>query len=151
MMKYSMNHKTISTKTLAASLLIMATMQSLCYADGLLPALEEKLPSPPAQTTPATSEGQAKSGNTLEAKISASSFTSRPYLLGPNDIISITFPMVPELDKEQIRILPDGKVDLPIIGSVNAAGLTTEQLKDEISPKYKDYLKNPRFSINVIE
>jgi polysaccharide export outer membrane protein len=95
------------------------------------------------------------------------------YLLGPGDIIEITyfFGIQPSnkdyvlqvgdiLDVElfyhsevnkRVTIMPDGKITLPRIGNTKAAGLTTGQLKERLVNSYSREFKEPNVSIFLIE
>lgn len=79
------------------------------------------------------------------------SFTTRKYILGPNDIISISIYNVPEFDQKEVRVQPDGKIVITPLGSLNVAGLTVDELHDLLVRKYSHYLVNPEVSINLDE
>jgi polysaccharide export outer membrane protein len=72
------------------------------------------------------------------------------YVLGPEDVIKIDVLDVPELSKTTVRIANDGTISLPLIGRVKAAGLTAEQLRQELADKWgEDYLQNPQVTVFV--
>jgi polysaccharide export outer membrane protein len=56
------------------------------------------------------------------------------------DIIRLTFSGAPELNQSQ-KIRTDGKVNLPLVGEVDAAGKTVPALQRELSERYKSELK----------
>ena len=73
----------------------------------------------------------------------AASTTASPtaeYTLGPEDEISISVWMHPELDRKT-AIGPDGKVVVTPIGEIAAAGLTTTQLADRIGDRLSTFLR----------
>lgn len=72
------------------------------------------------------------------------------YILGPEDVLEITVWRNTDLSKV-VTVRPDGKISLPLIGDVTAAGKTTVQLADDISVKLKEYKENPQVSILVKE
>jgi polysaccharide export outer membrane protein len=73
------------------------------------------------------------------------------YILGPEDVISIDVFEVPELSKTA-RIANDGMISLPLIGRVQAAGLTAEQLRKELADKWgENYLQDPQVTVFVNE
>ncbi len=72
------------------------------------------------------------------------------FLLGPEDVLEVVVWKNQDLSK-QIVIRPDGKVSLPLIGDLPAAGLTADQLAEEIEERYKAFKENPAVSVNVIE
>jgi polysaccharide biosynthesis/export protein len=56
------------------------------------------------------------------------------------DVIKLTFPGAPELNQSQ-KIRTDGKVNLPLVGEVEAAGRTIPTLQSELVQLYKSQLK----------
>ena len=72
------------------------------------------------------------------------------FLLGPEDVIEVVVWRNPDLSGQAV-IRPDGKVSLPLIGDVQASGVTADQLAKDISNRYKEYKENPAVSINVVE
>ncbi len=51
--------------------------------------------------------------------------------------------------KETLPVRPDGKISLPLLNDVQAAGLTPVQLKDSITEKLKKYIADPRVTVVV--
>lgn len=77
--------------------------------------------------------------------------TARKYILGPNDVISISIFGVPEFEQKGIRVQPDGRIVITPVGPVNVAGLTIDELYRVLNNKYSEYLQNPQLSINLDE
>ena len=50
-----------------------------------------------------------------------------------------------------MRIDPNGFIDLPTIGRVEAGGLTIEQLREQLRVKLSRYITGPQISINLVE
>jgi polysaccharide export outer membrane protein len=61
--------------------------------------------------------------------------------LTSGDVIKLTFSGAPELNQSQ-KIRADGKINLPLIGEVDAAGKTIGSLQSEIALRYKPQLQN---------
>lgn len=76
-------------------------------------------------------------------------FIAREYLLGPNDVVSLVFPFVEEMNQENIRVLPDGTVHLALVGSVNVSGMSLQQLREMLVNAYQTYLVNPEVTVNL--
>jgi len=68
------------------------------------------------------------------------SFYAQEYVIGQDDILSIQFWQQPDLNT-RVKVGQDGKIALPIIGSVTAAGLTPTQLGEKIVEKISIYNK----------
>jgi len=66
---------------------------------------------------------------------------STPVRLTPGDVIRLSFPATPELTQSQ-KIRADGKVSLPMIGEVTAAGKTVGEFQSELIRLYQPQLKN---------
>lgn len=64
------------------------------------------------------------------------------YEIGPGDGLSVRLFYTSELD-EDVIVRPDGRISLPLVGEVPAAGRTPEELSAEIRGRYDTYLENP--------
>jgi polysaccharide export outer membrane protein len=64
------------------------------------------------------------------------------YLIGPEDVVEVMVWKNPDLSRE-VTVRPDGKLSLPLIGDVQAAGITVPQLTEQIAEKLKGYYKEP--------
>ncbi len=72
--------------------------------------------------------------------LASSSLSAQEYVIGQDDVLSIQFWQQPTLNT-QVKIGQDGKIALPIIGSITAAGLTPTQLGKKIVEKISIYNK----------
>ena len=54
------------------------------------------------------------------------------YVIGADDVLSIVFWRDKDMSAER-TVRPDGKISLPLLNDVQAAGLTPEQLRDSIT------------------
>ena len=64
-----------------------------------------------------------------------------PVNLAPGDVVKLTFPAAPDFNQAQ-KIRADGKLSLPLIGEVTAAGKTVPQFQNELISLYKPQLRN---------
>lgn len=64
-----------------------------------------------------------------------------PITLSPGDVLKISFPGTTELTQTQ-KIQTDGKINLPFIGEVQAAGRTIGELQNNLVALYKPQLQN---------
>ncbi len=71
------------------------------------------------------------------------------FRLGPEDVIDVVVFRSPDLTRADVVIRPDGKVSLPLIGDVQAEGLTADELAKKITERYKAYKDNPAVSVSV--
>lgn len=68
--------------------------------------------------------------------------------LGAGDELEIKFYYAPELNTQQ-RIRPDGKLSLQLVGDIDAAGRSPEELDATLQQAYAQHLKYPELSIIV--
>lgn len=80
----------------------------------------------------------------------AKSATSDPnYVIGPDDRLSINVWKTPELT-EDVQVRPDGKISMPLLNDVQAAGLTPTQLGHQITEQLQRYNKSDALVATVI-
>lgn len=88
------------------------------------------------------------------ARDSASNQTSAPnqagpdYVIGPDDVLHIAVWKEADLTAT-LPVRPDGKISLPLLDDVPAAGLTPKQLADSITEKLRKYIADPRVTVVV--
>lgn len=66
---------------------------------------------------------------------------STPVVLGPGDVVRISFTTAPEMNQAQ-KIRADGKVTLPGLGQITAAGKTLAQFEAELKRLYAPQMTN---------
>ncbi len=115
-------------ETLLAALLLMG---SIAFAQNAAPAQ----PSDRAATDKAASPtGQA----------------SPEYVIGPEDVLHVAVWKEAELTAT-LPVRPDGKISLPLLNDVQAAGLTPRQLGESVTDKLKKYIADPRVTVVVTQ
>ncbi len=73
------------------------------------------------------------------------------YILGPGDQILVRAANAPELNEKTIRIDLSGFVNLPVVGRIQAGGITVEALERELVRRLKVFLEEPDVSVSVLE
>jgi polysaccharide export outer membrane protein len=106
-------------------------------------------------TTPAAPVGtsfQSKSGETSLAPADSRVVPSVDayYRIGADDVLTVNVWHEPEVSRN-VPVRPDGKISLPLVGDVQAAGLTPTQLKAELELRFEKFLTNPAVSVIVAE
>jgi len=81
---------------------------------------------------------------------SAAASTSADYRLAPGDKLRIDVYKDDKLS-QSLQIRPDGKITMPLIGDLPAAGHTPIELRDSINSALKDYIANPVVTVIVVE
>ncbi len=93
----------------------------------------EGKPTPPAATAPDNSRVDNKT-----------------YVIGEDDVLDIDVWKEKEISRA-IPVRPDGKISLPLIGEIQASGMTPLQLQDDIAHRLKDFLANPAVTVIVTD
>lgn len=103
---------------------------------------------------PSTSNASAeKTTTTPKAQNSANFFAdsgiSSDYLIGPEDVLKIRVFDVKDLD-ETVRVANDGTIVIPLLGRVEASGLTSDELRNRLEKELgKNLLQNPQVTVFV--
>lgn len=72
------------------------------------------------------------------------------YILGPGDVLEISVWGYQDLTR-QVAVRPDGKISVPLVGSVTAAGLSVDRLAQVLTRSYAEYIRNPQVTVIVKE
>ncbi|HXJ17811.1 MAG TPA: polysaccharide biosynthesis/export family protein [Candidatus Polarisedimenticolia bacterium] len=70
------------------------------------------------------------------------------YVIGAEDVLDINVWKEAELTRT-VPVRPDGKISLPLLNDVQAAGLTPTQLASEITRNLKKFVTNPQVTVIV--
>lgn len=71
-----------------------------------------------------------------------------PGALAAGDTVKLSFVGAPEMNQSQ-RVRADGKLSLPLIGEVDAAGKKPKALQQELTERYKSQLKIPEVVVTL--
>ncbi len=102
---------------------------------------------------PAPSAGSSAVGSSASdaTAIAPSSSPAGPdYVIGPEDVLHIAVWKEADLTAT-LPVRPDGKISLPLLNDVQAAGLTPMQLADSLTEKLKKYVASPRVTVVVTQ
>jgi polysaccharide export outer membrane protein len=72
------------------------------------------------------------------------------YVIGADDMLQVSVWKEPDLTNT-LPVRPDGKISLPLLNDVQAAGLTPMQLSASITEKLKKFLADPRVTVVVTQ
>jgi len=92
-------------------------------------------PSADSTALPASSAHAADRGTATDS-----------YVLGPSDVITVTVWKQPTLSGS-ILVRPDGMISLPLLGDVQASGMTPLELADQLTTRFKKYIQDPNVSV----
>lgn len=76
--------------------------------------------------------------------------TDASYKIGPQDVLRVDVWKETEISRS-VPVRPDGKISLPLLNDVQAAGLTAVELAGVIGEGLKKYINNPQVTVTVTE
>lgn len=94
--------------------------------------------------------GGAAGRPTSGTVVPATSTPREDYRLGPEDVLQITVWRNENLSRT-VPVRPDGKISLPLVNDIQAAGLTALELRDEIARRLKEFVTAPDVTVTVTE
>jgi polysaccharide export outer membrane protein len=82
--------------------------------------------------------------------VSAPAALPAGYVIGPDDVLSIVFWRDKEMSADVV-VRPDGKISLPLLNDIDAAGFTPEQLNARLAAAAGKYIQDPTATVVVKE
>lgn len=79
----------------------------------------------------------------------AGNYPERNYRLEPGDTLKIVYPFHSDMNQDEARIQPDGKISATQVGEIIAGGLTTAELEKTLVERTSDRLRNPEVVVTV--
>ena len=98
----------------------------------------------------AQSTTQPQRANTSPSKPVASPTLPKDYVIGVEDVLSVVFWRDKELSAE-VLVRPDGKISLPMLNDLPAAGMTPEQLAAAVEKAATRFVRDPGATVIVKE
>lgn len=86
----------------------------------------------------------------LALSLALSGTARAEYLIGSGDVLQIVVWKHADLSRT-VPVRPDGKISVPLLDDVQAAGVTAERLRDTIAAGLKKYLETPIVTVIVAE
>lgn len=74
----------------------------------------------------------------------------QPYLIGCGDRLKIVVWNHEDVSADVV-VQPDGKISIPLVGDIQARGLTVEALRNEINTRMSEFIFEPSVSVAVSE
>lgn len=126
----------MSQKMRSLLLVLMAASLAACASGG-------------DRTAPSPQVADAVDPARLEA---VSDADAQRYRIGPSDKLALRVLQVPDLSFNEINVDAGGYLQLPLIGSVKAAGRTPEELAAEVANALRaQYVRDPQVMVSVTE
>jgi polysaccharide biosynthesis/export protein len=70
------------------------------------------------------------------------------FIIGKDDVLAINVWKEPDISRS-IPVRSDGKISLPLVGEIQAAGQTPLKLEQDIATRLKDYIEEPEVTVIV--
>jgi polysaccharide export outer membrane protein len=117
---------------------------AVCLASGMLAQSNPAAKSPEGGANSAAAGAPGNGGSAAVANAPAGS----DYVIGADDTLHVSVWKEPDLTAT-LPVRPDGKISLPLLNDVVAAGLTPMELADSITVKLKKFIADPRVTVVV--
>ena len=136
------------TPTSRFRILALGALVSVALAPA---ARAQNRPAPAPEPAPVATSGTAAPATPpAAARTTARSWTDQEYRLGPGDKLRVEVYREPQLS-QSLQVRPDGRITLPLVGDVAAAGTTASQLRDALTASLKEYVQNPVVTVIVTD
>ena len=132
---------------LTATYLAIAASGSFCLAQGSDDAAHGN-----KEVSSATSAAGGSHPKTVETVVlpNVATGSMKAYRIGVDDILTITVWHEPDISRN-VPVRPDGKISLPLVGEVQAAGTTTPELERSLKETLAKFIKDPEVTVIVAE
>jgi polysaccharide export outer membrane protein len=142
------------TQRILAALLGLA----VCAAAPLPAPAQTGAPAPASTALPAvtgtdpavaaTTPGQAPQGHVVVS--GNGTIDPNDYRIGPEDVLQVSI-WKNEAMSRTVPVRPDGKITLPLLNDVEAAGLTPMEFRELLIKKLTEYMPAPEVSVIVVD
>jgi polysaccharide export outer membrane protein len=122
---------------------VVAWLSSAALVASIAGAEQQQPPPQPPHVSPTTTGAHEATPRT---------YTSDPtqYRLAPGDKLRIEVYKDQQLS-QSVQVRPDGKITLPLVGDIDAAGQAPVALRDTITAALKEYVNNPTVTVILVE
>ena len=149
-----------TSTTLALSLVLVAATAASAVAQAQsAPAAPKSVPATKLSTPAPAAKSAAPQGSTSAPSASPSATAPAAkmtppvptdYVIGAEDMLQITVWKNETLSRA-VPVRPDGKISLPLLHDIHAAGLTAMQLRDKIAVALAEFMPSPEVSVIVTD
>ena len=122
------------------------------FASGLIIVLLAATPASHSQASPATVANAEAIPDTSHSTSDTPALQQRNprYRVGRNDILTLSFPLSPELN-QKVTIQPDGYINLQNAGSLYIQGMTVPEVVKAIKGAYLNILHDPIIDVDLLD
>jgi polysaccharide biosynthesis/export protein len=127
-------------KTQRSFTILFALATAAALTAPALPQGQNSQDSSATQTASSRPAADRPEGVNLPAKV------GKDYVIGSEDVLDVSVWKEQELTRS-LQVRPDGKISMPLVGDVQAAGLTPGQLAQSVTEKLKKFLTAPQVTV----
>ncbi len=95
-------------------------------------------------------EAAPPAASPANAAVTRAAAATAEYEIGPEDVLDISVWKNPELSRK-VPVRPDGKVSLPLVNDIQAAGLTPSELRQQLAARLAEFVPTPEVAVIVSE
>ena len=108
-------------------------------------------PAPPSSSTTAPAPRKPSAAPATTTPVRTAATANQPeYRIGGGDKLQIN--VYKEADLTQsLQVRPDGRITLPLVGDIAAAGQTPMQLQRKLTESLREFVANPVVTVMVVE
>ena len=103
----------------------------------------------PQSAAPAASAATTKTPPAPPAAVPASVPLPTGYVIGPEDVLSVLVWREADMSSQEVIVRPDGMITLPLINEMRAAGLTPEELRQQVTTAATRFVEEPGVTVVV--
>lgn len=118
----------------------LAIILLFCFNSSGLFAQQQKAPADPLIST--------RAGENSPQTEAAGNVEPASYVIGAADVLEISVWQDPNVSRS-VPVRPDGKISIPLVNDIQAAGLTPMQLAASVTQKLERFLNKPQVTVTV--
>lgn len=128
----------------------LAVLAALIFVASLAPAQQAGRPDSTAAPPPPEKNEAPKVPASLPPDSTGLPIDPKTYVIGPEDILNIK--VWRDADFSGFKgVRPDGKITMPLIGDMQAAGLTPDRLGAQLKQAISEYIHQPDVEVEIIQ
>src|SRR5882724_2054891 len=120
----------------------LATPFLVALLSGVLSAQAANPQTPVASASSSEAKSAASDPNAAQGH-------DNSFVIGNDDILAINVWKEPDVSRPAVPVRSDGKISLPLVGEVQAAGLTPLKLEQAIAAKLQSFISQPEVTVIV--
>lgn len=127
--------------------ILLFALAAICLASSANAAAQDKKSDKQQGTSVASMRNDASASDPAKP-VGTPATTDPAYIIGPEDVLDINVWKEPDMTRT-VPVRPDGKISLPLINDVQAAGSTPQQLAATVTEKLRKFVQEPQVTVIV--